>query len=78
MSRNVFLTFLYFFSQSKDKNEDGLERSKVKNLGATRECSYCGKFFRSNYYLNIHLRTHTGKGNSDYAFGEESKGEHFQ
>nr|3UK3_C Chain C, Zinc finger protein 217 [Homo sapiens]3UK3_D Chain D, Zinc finger protein 217 [Homo sapiens]4F2J_C Chain C, Zinc finger protein 217 [Homo sapiens]4IS1_C Chain C, Zinc finger protein 217 [Homo sapiens]4IS1_D Chain D, Zinc finger protein 217 [Homo sapiens] len=28
---------------------------------SSRECSYCGKFFRSNYYLNIHLRTHTGE-----------------
>lgn len=44
-----------------DKNEDGLERARVKNLGASRECSYCGKYFRSNYYLNIHLRTHTGE-----------------
>ncbi|XP_019365770.1 PREDICTED: zinc finger protein 217 [Gavialis gangeticus] len=44
-----------------DKNEDVLERTKVKNLGASRECSYCGKYFRSNYYLNIHLRTHTGE-----------------
>ncbi|NWH62070.1 ZN217 protein, partial [Geococcyx californianus] len=44
-----------------DKNEDCLERAKVKNLGASRECSYCGKYFRSNYYLNIHLRTHTGE-----------------
>ncbi|NWU53459.1 ZN217 protein, partial [Dromas ardeola] len=44
-----------------DKNEDSLERTKVKNLGASRECSYCGKYFRSNYYLNIHLRTHTGE-----------------
>ncbi|NXI60835.1 ZN217 protein, partial [Chloroceryle aenea] len=44
-----------------DKHEDGLERAKVKNLGASRECSYCGKYFRSNYYLNIHLRTHTGE-----------------
>uniref|UniRef100_A0A8D0GCI9 Zinc finger protein 217 n=1 Tax=Sphenodon punctatus TaxID=8508 RepID=A0A8D0GCI9_SPHPU len=44
-----------------DKNEDGLERAKVKNLGTSRECSYCGKYFRSNYYLNIHLRTHTGE-----------------
>ncbi|XP_074867460.1 zinc finger protein 217 [Carettochelys insculpta] len=44
-----------------DKNEDGLERAKVKNFGASRECSYCGKYFRSNYYLNIHLRTHTGE-----------------
>ncbi|XP_070600693.1 zinc finger protein 217 [Erythrolamprus reginae] len=47
--------------ETLEKNEDGLERSKEKNLGATRECSYCGKFFRSNYYLNIHLRTHTGE-----------------
>ncbi|NXG67761.1 ZN217 protein, partial [Hemiprocne comata] len=44
-----------------DKTEDVLERAKVKNLGASRECSYCGKYFRSNYYLNIHLRTHTGE-----------------
>ncbi|KFO74551.1 Zinc finger protein 217, partial [Cuculus canorus] len=44
-----------------EKNEDCLERAKVKNLGASRECSYCGKYFRSNYYLNIHLRTHTGE-----------------
>ncbi|KAM6112891.1 LOW QUALITY PROTEIN: zinc finger protein 217 [Pterocles gutturalis] len=43
------------------ENEGGLERAKVKNLGASRECSYCGKYFRSNYYLNIHLRTHTVK-----------------
>ncbi|NXM75027.1 ZN217 protein, partial [Serilophus lunatus] len=44
-----------------DKNEDNLERTKVKTLGTSRECSYCGKYFRSNYYLNIHLRTHTGE-----------------
>ncbi|XP_010160889.1 zinc finger protein 217 [Antrostomus carolinensis] len=44
-----------------DKHEDVLGRAKVKNLGASRECSYCGKYFRSNYYLNIHLRTHTGE-----------------
>ncbi|KFP76909.1 PREDICTED: zinc finger protein 217 [Apaloderma vittatum] len=43
------------------KNADVLERAKVKSLGASRECSYCGKYFRSNYYLNIHLRTHTGE-----------------
>nr|XP_060628073.1 zinc finger protein 217 [Anolis sagrei ordinatus]XP_060628074.1 zinc finger protein 217 [Anolis sagrei ordinatus]XP_060628075.1 zinc finger protein 217 [Anolis sagrei ordinatus] len=47
--------------ETLDKNEEGVERRKVKNLGASRECSYCGKFFRSNYYLNIHLRTHTGE-----------------
>ncbi|XP_001509157.1 zinc finger protein 217 [Ornithorhynchus anatinus] len=44
-----------------DKNEDGMERGKIKNLASSRECSYCGKYFRSNYYLNIHLRTHTGE-----------------
>lgn len=41
-----------------DKNDDG---GKIKHLTSSRECSYCGKFFRSNYYLNIHLRTHTGE-----------------
>ncbi|KAL8179512.1 UNVERIFIED_CONTAM: hypothetical protein K2H54_067530 [Gekko kuhli] len=48
-------------TEALDKNGDSLERAKVKNLGASRECSYCGKYFRSNYYLNIHLRTHTGE-----------------
>ncbi|XP_004636081.1 zinc finger protein 217 [Octodon degus] len=41
-----------------DKSDDG---GKIKHLASSRECSYCGKFFRSNYYLNIHLRTHTGE-----------------
>ncbi|XP_062954484.1 zinc finger protein 217 [Cynocephalus volans] len=41
-----------------DKTDDG---GKIKHLASSRECSYCGKFFRSNYYLNIHLRTHTGE-----------------
>ncbi|XP_045385544.1 zinc finger protein 217 isoform X1 [Lemur catta] len=41
-----------------DKSDDG---GKIKHLTSSRECSYCGKFFRSNYYLNIHLRTHTGE-----------------
>uniref|UniRef100_A0A5F5PL93 Zinc finger protein 217 n=1 Tax=Equus caballus TaxID=9796 RepID=A0A5F5PL93_HORSE len=41
-----------------DKNDDG---GKTKHLTSSRECGYCGKFFRSNYYLNIHLRTHTGE-----------------
>ncbi|MBN3271905.1 ZN217 protein, partial [Polyodon spathula] len=44
-----------------DKSEDGSEKGKNKNLGSSKECSYCGKTFRSNYYLNIHLRTHTGE-----------------
>ncbi|XP_015277034.1 PREDICTED: zinc finger protein 217 [Gekko japonicus] len=48
-------------AEALDKNGDSMERAKVKNLGASRECSYCGKYFRSNYYLNIHLRTHTGE-----------------
>ncbi|XP_034446159.1 zinc finger protein 217 isoform X2 [Hippoglossus hippoglossus] len=37
--------------------EDGFDRSKVKS----KECSYCGKSFRSSYYLTVHLRTHTGE-----------------
>lgn len=49
---------LHIFS---DKSEDGSEKSKMRNLACSKECSYCGKSFRSNYYLNIHLRTHTGE-----------------
>ncbi|KAM9350393.1 zinc finger protein 217 [Symphorus nematophorus] len=37
--------------------EDGFDRSK----GRSKECSYCGKSFRSSYYLTVHLRTHTGE-----------------
>uniref|UniRef100_H3AWX5 Zinc finger protein 217 n=1 Tax=Latimeria chalumnae TaxID=7897 RepID=H3AWX5_LATCH len=44
-----------------DKSEDGSEKGRNKNYGSSKECSYCGKSFRSNYYLNIHLRTHTGE-----------------
>lgn len=43
-----------------DKIEEGSHKIKLKIL-APRKCCYCGKTFRSNYYLNIHLRTHTGE-----------------
>lgn len=41
-----------------DKGDDGSHKMKIL---APRKCCYCGKSFRSNYYLNIHLRTHTGE-----------------
>ncbi|XP_041954796.1 zinc finger protein 217 [Alosa sapidissima] len=37
------------------------EKLKLKILAPSRTCTYCSKTFRSNYYLNIHLRTHTGE-----------------
>ncbi|XP_056403720.1 zinc finger protein 217 [Hyla sarda] len=46
---------------SNEKIDDAQAISKTKGLLASRECSFCGKSFRSNYYLNIHLRTHTGE-----------------
>ncbi|KAM4611093.1 zinc finger protein 217 isoform 1-T2 [Polymixia lowei] len=44
-------------SETLGSGEYGFERSKVKST----QCSYCGKTFRSNYYLTVHLRTHTGE-----------------
>ncbi|KAJ3586608.1 hypothetical protein NHX12_013004 [Muraenolepis orangiensis] len=50
--------------------EDGSEEAAVSEAvgsgefgskGRSRLCSYCAKTFRSNYYLTIHLRTHTGE-----------------
>ncbi|XP_037124894.1 zinc finger protein 217 [Syngnathus acus] len=40
-----------------DAGEDGLYQSKERS----KHCSYCGKSFRSSYYLTVHLRTHTGE-----------------
>ncbi|KAM9296551.1 zinc finger protein 217 [Gastrophryne carolinensis] len=48
-------------SALNDKNEDDQAEVKIKGLQPSRQCSYCRKSFRSNYYLNIHLRTHTGE-----------------
>ncbi|XP_035513459.1 zinc finger protein 217 [Morone saxatilis] len=44
-------------SENLGPGEDGFDRSKVRS----KECSYCGKSFRSSYYLTVHLRTHTGE-----------------
>ncbi|XP_072304943.1 zinc finger protein 217 [Eucyclogobius newberryi] len=57
----------------KPEDEDGLEEAPLPEMlasgetgferakGRSKECSYCGKSFRSSYYLTVHLRTHTGE-----------------
>ncbi|XP_034029293.1 zinc finger protein 217 [Thalassophryne amazonica] len=37
--------------------EDVFDQSKAKS----KACSFCGRSYRSSYYLTIHLRTHTGE-----------------
>ncbi|CAJ1084473.1 LOW QUALITY PROTEIN: zinc finger protein 217 [Xyrichtys novacula] len=44
-------------TENLSPGEDGFDRSKVRS----KACSYCGKSFRSSYYLTVHLRTHTGE-----------------
>ncbi|XP_071764203.2 zinc finger protein 217 isoform X1 [Centroberyx gerrardi] len=44
-------------AETLGSGEDGFDRSKVRS----KECSFCGKTFRSSYYLTVHLRTHTGE-----------------
>ncbi|XP_034550913.1 zinc finger protein 217 [Notolabrus celidotus] len=44
-------------TENLSPGEDGYDRSKVRS----KACSYCGKSFRSSYYLTVHLRTHTGE-----------------
>uniref|UniRef100_A0A3Q0SBD9 Zinc finger protein 217 n=1 Tax=Amphilophus citrinellus TaxID=61819 RepID=A0A3Q0SBD9_AMPCI len=43
--------------EGSEEGEDAFDRSN----GRSKECSYCGKSFRSSYYLTVHLRTHTGE-----------------
>ncbi|XP_077409472.1 zinc finger protein 217 [Vanacampus margaritifer] len=40
-----------------DTGEDGFYQFKDRS----KRCSYCGKSFRTSYYLTVHLRTHTGE-----------------
>ncbi|KAG7519143.1 hypothetical protein JOB18_002541 [Solea senegalensis] len=44
-------------TENLGSGEDSFDRSKVRS----KQCSYCGKSFRSSYYLTVHLRTHTGE-----------------
>ncbi|XP_019721509.1 zinc finger protein 217 [Hippocampus comes] len=40
-----------------ETGEDSFYHSKERS----KHCSFCGKSFRSSYYLTVHLRTHTGE-----------------
>ncbi|XP_061694970.1 zinc finger protein 217 isoform X2 [Syngnathoides biaculeatus] len=44
--------------ESVDAGEVGVYQPKDRR---PKHCSYCGKSFRSSYYLTVHLRTHTGE-----------------
>ncbi|KAM4034994.1 zinc finger protein 217 isoform 2-T2 [Anomaloglossus baeobatrachus] len=47
--------------ERKERLQNKKAKRKTKLPPASNQCSYCKKSFRSNYYLNIHFRIHTGE-----------------
>ncbi|XP_077368941.1 zinc finger protein 217 isoform X2 [Festucalex cinctus] len=43
----------------EDGTEEGFDTGE--DGSRSKHCSYCGKSFRTTYYLTVHLRTHTGE-----------------